>query len=44
MSVKVVEKKIGEEVALGQAARDGSFAGSASIRGDVSSLISSICM
>ena len=44
MSVKVVEKRVSEEVANGQAAMGGSFAGSASISGGVSSTISSICM
>jgi hypothetical protein len=43
-SVKVVEKRVSEEVAIGQAARGGSFAGSASISGGVSSAIPSICM
>jgi hypothetical protein len=44
MSVKVVEKRASEEVANGQAAMGGSFAGSASISGGVSSTIPSICM
>jgi hypothetical protein len=44
MSVKVVEKRVSEEVANGQAAMGGSFAGSASISGGVSSTIPSICM
>ena len=43
-SVKMVEKRISEEVANGQAAMGGSFAGSASISGGVSSAIPSICM
>src|SRR3954451_17657808 len=43
-SVKMVEKRLSEEVAIGQAARGGSFAGSASISGGVSSAIPSICM
>jgi hypothetical protein len=43
-SVKVVEKRVSEEVAIGQAAMGGSFAGSASISGGVSSAIPSICM
>jgi hypothetical protein len=43
-SVKVVEKRVSEEVANGQAAMGGSFAGSASINGGVSSAIPSICM
>ena len=43
-SVKVVEKRVSEEVAIGQAAMGGSFAGSASMSGGVSSDIPSICM
>jgi DNA invertase Pin-like site-specific DNA recombinase len=43
-SVKVVEKRASEEGAIGQAAKGGSFAGSASIDGGVSSAIPSICM
>jgi hypothetical protein len=43
-SVKVVEKRVSKEVANGQAAMGGSFAGSASISGDVSSAIPSICI
>ena len=43
-SVKVVEKRVSEEVAKGQAAMGGSFAGSASISGGVSSAIPSTCM
>jgi hypothetical protein len=43
-SVKVVEKRASEEVAIGQAAKGGSFAGSSSIDGGVSSAIPSICM
>ena len=43
-SVKVVEKRVSEEVAIGQAARGGSVAGSGSISGGVSSTIPSICM
>jgi hypothetical protein len=43
-SVKVVEKRVSEEVAKGQAAMGGSFAGSTSISGGVSSAIPSICM
>ena len=43
-SVKVVEKRVSEEVAKGQAAMGGSFAGSASISGGVISAIPSICM
>ena len=44
MSVKVVEIGVEFEVAIGQAAMGGSLAGSASIRGGVSSAIPSICM
>jgi hypothetical protein len=43
-SVKVVEKRVGEEVANSQAAMGGSLAGSASISGGVGSAIPSICM
>ena len=43
-SVKVVEKRVSEEVANGQAAMGGSLAGSASISGGVKSVIPSICM
>jgi len=43
-SVKVVEKRVSEEVAKGQAAMGGSLAGSASISGGVISAIPSICM
>jgi NAD(P)-dependent dehydrogenase (short-subunit alcohol dehydrogenase family) len=43
-SVKVVEKDVSEEVAKGQAAMGGSFAGSTSISGIVSSAMPSICM
>jgi hypothetical protein len=43
-SVKVVENRIIEEVAIGQAAIGGSFMGSASISVGVSSAIPSICM
>jgi len=43
-SVKVVEKRVSEEAAIGQAAIGGSFAGSASISGGVSSAIPSTCM
>jgi len=43
-SVKVVEKDVSEEVAKGQAAMGGSFAGSTSISGSVSSAMPSICM
>jgi hypothetical protein len=43
-SVKVVEKRVSEEVANGQAAMGGSLAGSASISGGVISAIPSICM
>jgi hypothetical protein len=43
-SVKVVEKRVSEEVAKDQAARGGSFAGSVSISGGVSSVIPSICI
>jgi hypothetical protein len=43
-SVKVVEKRVSEEVAIGQAARGGSLPGSASSSGGVSSAIPSICM
>jgi hypothetical protein len=43
-SVKVVEKRISEEVAIGQAAIGGSFAGSASINGGGSSAMPSICI
>ena len=44
MSVKVVEIGVAFEVAIGQAAIGGSLAGSASIRGGVSSAIPSICI
>jgi hypothetical protein len=43
-SVKVVEKRVSEEVAKGQAAMGGILAGSASISGGVSSTMPSICM
>ena len=43
-SVKVVEKRVSEEVANGQAAMGGSLAGSASISGGVISAIPSIYM
>ena len=43
-SVKVVEKRVSEEVAIAQAAMGGSLAGSASISGGVSSAMPSICM
>jgi hypothetical protein len=43
-SVKVVEKRVSEEVAIGQAAMGGSLAGSASISGGASSAMPSICM
>jgi hypothetical protein len=43
-SVKVVEKRVSEEVANGQAAMGGSLAGSASISVGVTSAIPSICM
>ena len=43
-SVKVVEKDVSEEVAKGQAAMGGSFVGSTSISGSVSSAMPSICM
>ena len=43
-SVKVVEKDVSEEVGKGQAAMGGSFAGSTSISGSVSSAMPSICM
>jgi hypothetical protein len=43
-SVKVVENRISEEVAIRQAAIGGSFMGSASISVGVSSAIPSICM
>ncbi len=43
-SVKVVEKRVSEEVANGQAAMGGSLVGSASNSGGVSSAIPSICM
>jgi hypothetical protein len=40
----VVEKRVSKEVAIGQAAIGGSFAGSVSISGGVSSAMPSICM
>jgi IS5 family transposase len=43
-SVKVVEKHVGEEVAKGQAAMGGIFAGSTSIIGSVTSAMPSTCM
>ena len=43
-SVKVVEIGVEFEVAIDQAARGGSFAGSASTDGGVSSAIPPICM
>ena len=44
VSVKLVEIGVEFEVAIGQAASGGSFAGSESIIGGVSSAIASICM
>ena len=43
-SVKMVEKRVSEEVAMGQAAKGGIWAGSASSSGGVSSATPSICM
>jgi hypothetical protein len=43
-SVKVVEKRVSEEVAIGQAAMGGNLVGSASISGGASSAMPSICM
>jgi hypothetical protein len=43
-SVKAVEKDVSEEVAKGQTVMGGSFAGSTSISGSVSSAMPSICM